>query len=500
MEDDNGEEKPIASTERLALSSERGRLLYDGDRVYLGSLDDSVSRHPWEGYRPSLRYLNRRLVDSVLFGAPIGVRIGNLLFQDQYLPALLQPEKSPLAELAKVGFVQLQMNSDSINESIAHRVLSGTQSAIAMKEKHYWYHGSPSFEALALLDKALTPGVGKLRYSPDFNRYFRAIMQESAGAGTPAFQQVYAKWIERPETGPDGRTRNHFEQDARDVLGDARQVREAMWVANAANHYAYGLQFVGAGRAAPMVETTQFDRHAEVCATQHALPTEHAEELLAKAGLSDPLNVALSVISVPPGAYDPANAALLASLARSTLPSADGPFDEKLWLRFRLAKEGLTLAICRYLANPREQEIRPVQDHALAFNDALGQAFGPPRDRSIGMYCRILARRTAQEGPEAFAQQTVGAIAGAAIGNVPGFVIGVALPILGVRLVRAFESLIKLGRGPDNPVDVGDEGEDPARAGERLARSAFLRYGSYVGVRTLNQEKAMRFRAMLTAD
>lgn len=436
----------------------------------------------------------------MLFGAPIGVRIGNLLFQDQYIPALLQPETSPLTELAKVGFVQLQMNSDTITNSIAARIQSKTQSAIAMKEKHSWYHGTPSFNALESLDKALTPGVGKLRYSPDFNRYFRAIMRESAGAGTPAFQQVYAKWIERPETGPDGRTRNHFEQDAHQILSDARQVREAMWVANAANHYAYGLQFVGSGGAAPMVETTQFDRHAEVCATRHALPTEHAEELLAKASLSDPLNVALSVISVPPGAYDPANAALLANLARSAPPIADGPFDEKSWRRFRLAKAGLTLAICNYLENPQDQEIRPVQDQARAFNDALSQAFGRPRDRSIGMYCRILARRTVQEGPEAFAQHTAGAIAGAAIGNVPGFVIGVALPILGVRLVRAFESLVKLGRGPDNPVDVGDEGEDPARAGERLARSVFLRYGSYVGVRTLNQEKAMRFRAMLTAD
>lgn len=46
MEDDNSAERQIASTERLALSGERGRLLYDGDRVYLGSLDDSVSRHP----------------------------------------------------------------------------------------------------------------------------------------------------------------------------------------------------------------------------------------------------------------------------------------------------------------------------------------------------------------------------------------------------------------------------------------------------------------------
>jgi hypothetical protein len=500
MQDDNEAEKPIASTERMALSSERGRLLYGGDRVYLGSLDDSVSRHPWEGYRPSLRYLNRRLVDSVLFGAPIGVRIGNLLFQDQYLPALLEPHRSPLVELAKVGFVQLQMNSDTINDSIAARVGSKTQSAISMKEKHFWYHGSPSFEALASLDKALVPGVGKLRYSPSFNSYFRAIMQESAASGTPAFQQVHAQWIERPETGPDGRTRNHFEQDARHILGDERKIREAMWVANAANHYAYSLQFVGNGSGAPMVETTQFDRHAEVCATRHALPTEHAEELLAKANLSDPLNFALSVISVPPGAYDPANAAILANLARGAPPPVDAPFDENVWRRFTLAKAGLTLAICNYLENPQEQEIRPVQDHALAFNDALGLAFGRPNDRSIGMYCRILARRTVQEGPEALAQQAAGAAAGYALGNIPGFVIGVALPILGVRLVRAFDSLVRLGRSPDNPVDVGDEGEDRARTGERLARSAFLRYGSYVGVRTLNPEKAMRFRTMLTAD
>lgn len=494
----------VAPTERLALASERGRLIYGGDRVFLGSLDDSVSRHPWSGYRPSLPYLNKRLVDSVLFGAPVSMRVGNLLFQDEYLQALLHPHLSPLVELAKVGFVQFQMNSDTINASIAQRVESRTQSALEMQAKHFWYHTSDSYAALAKLDQQLTPGLGKLRYAPSFNAYFRAIMRESADTATPAFQRVYERWKDRPATveaagaQEEGvRTRDWFERDAREIFdNDLALVREAMWVANAANHYAYSLQFVGQAGTAPMVETTQFDRHAEVCATRHALPTELAQELLAKNKLSDPLNVALSIISVPPAAYDPANAGILANLARRFPNPEDSPLLEKQRRDFRLAKDQLTLAISAYLENPAPSAVEPIRAHALAYDDALGQAFGRSRNRSIGLYCRMLGRRTRSEAPEALVQGLIGMAAG----NIGGLVLGVAIAIAGVRFVPSWDALSRLRRSPDNPLEIGDPNEEPERTREKIAASAYLRYGSYVGVRTLNTEKAMRFRAMLTPD
>lgn len=509
MPDNDKSDTTMAQAERLAISGERGRILYGGDRVYLGSLDDSVSRYPWNGFRPSLAYLNKRLVDSVLFGAPISVRMGNLLFQDDYLHALLHPETSPLVELAKVGFVQFQMRSDSINESIATRVQSGTESALLMKNKHFWYHGSPSYEALAAVDEALIPGLGKLRYSTSFNDYFRAIMRESAGTATPAFQQVYDIWHKRPDEGANGRTRNNFEADAiRIFSGKAERVREAMWVANASNHYAYSLQFIDQGGAMPMVETTQFDRHAEVCATRHALPTELAEELLAKNKLTDPINVALSVISVPPAAYDPANAVILANLARHSSPHEDTRFNESQWYRFKLAKNGLTQAICEYLVEPQVAAAERVRECALAYNDVLGLAFGRTPDRSIGMYFRLIGRRVVQEGPEAVAQQVAGkaaemaaqAASGAFLGNIVGFALGIALAIARVRLVPSTEALTRLRGSPDTPIEVDGRADDPNDAAETLARSAYMRYGSYVGVRTLNREKAARFRNTLIAQ
>ncbi len=494
--------EPSKETKRSAFSAERGRYIYNGDRVFLGSIDDSVSRNPWEDLDPSLRYLNTKLVDSVLFGSPVAMRIGNILYQDEYLEALINPTSSQLLELAKVGFVQLQMKRDSINGAIAARVEAKTQSALDFKHKHYWYHGSDSYEALGRIDRELTGGVGKLRYSGQFNRYFRAIMKESAEGGTAAYRRVYEDWSRRPAEGEHSRTRDWFEKDARRIFdSNYKAILEAMWVANAANHYAYSLQFIdntGGSEGLPMVETTQFDRHAEVCSRRQALPTELAEELLAKSALTDPINVALSVINVPAQAYDVSNAPVLAMLARKSPPSTDVTFDESLWHDFRTAKTDLVTGINRYLGNPAQGNVTEVRERAAFYNSVLHRAFGAPSKKQFRTLVRFLTRKeNALAAAENIGTNSLTLGAGS-VNPLAGLALGVALFAVPLRHIAKSVDLKRFKGQADHPVDILFDDDAPDKAKKILADSAHRRYGTYVGVRTLDRDKALQFRAGLT--
>ncbi len=499
----DNEESSIKSpdTKRLAFSAERGRFIYNGDRVFLGSVDDSVSRNPWGGYKPSLSYLNNRLVDSVLFGSPVSMRIGNLVYQDEYLDALINPSSSQLFELAKVGFVQLQMKRNSINDAIAARVTAKTKSALDFKNKHHWYHGSDSYRALAQVDRALTDGVGKLKYSGEFNRYFRAIMKESAEGGTDAFRMVYQEWHKRPAEGQEPRTRDWFEKDAHRILeGNRSRIHEAMWVANAANHYAYSLQFIdntGGSEGLPMVETTQFDRHADVCSRRQALPTELAEELLAKAALTDPINLALSIVNVPLQAYDVSNARILAMLARNSPPSNDIPFDEDLWHDFKTAKLDLITGINRYLSNPASGNVNQVQERAEFYNAVLHRAFGVPTKKQLGTFVRFLTRKeNLYATAENMGTNTLTFAAGL-VNPFAGLALGITLFAVPIRNIAKAADLGRFKSQADHPVDVITDNDDPESAKKLLSDTAHSRYGTYVGVRTLDRDKALQFRADL---
>jgi len=505
MPDHEGASKPKSpDSKRLAFSAERGRYIYNGDRVFLGSIDDSVSRNPWEGYRASLKYLNKRLVDSVLFGSPVSMRIGNLVYQDEYLGALLNPPSSQLFELAKVGFVQVQMKCDSINEAIASRVVSKTKSALDFEKKHLWHQGSESYQALDFIDQALESGVGKLTYSGEFNRYFRAIMKESAEGGTDAFRLVYEEWSKRPAEGKEPRTRDWFEKDAHRIFeGGMERIVEAMWVANAANHYAYSLQFIdntGGSEGLPMVETTQFDRHAEVCSRRQSLPTELAEELLAKADLRDPINLALSVINVPNAAYDPANAKLLSILAHRTLPTTDKPFDEVLWKRFKNAKTGLITSINTYLEDPAPSNSDLVGAHAAYYNAVLQKAFGVPRETKWGAFVRFVKHT---ENQKAFAENVatnLGTFGAGLAHPMLGLTLGITLMAAPIRNIMKAADLKRFKAQADHPVDVLLESNDPETAKRLMSETAYSRYGTYVGVRTLDRDKALEFRENLDND
>lgn len=207
-------------------------------RMFVGTLDDSVSRYPWQGMSPDLRYLNRLLIYHALIGPRLCVRSGNILFHEPYRLALFDRKKSPLMALAQAGFLQLQMNGDTINESIANRLATQTESAMMFQRATDWAPGSATYRLLEEVDADLEPNVGKLTYTPDFRKHFHAVMADLRAYSVPAFKQVYDQWTKSPA---EQLTRNNFEAIARATHANDRiALAQAMRVVNAANHYAYG--------------------------------------------------------------------------------------------------------------------------------------------------------------------------------------------------------------------------------------------------------------------
>ena len=494
---------------RIAISSSRGKLAYGGDRMFLGSVDDSVSRYPWVGFAPELGFLNKRLVDGVLFGAPICVRMGNILYQDEYLKALVEPSTSQLLELAKVGFIQLQTRANSINESIAARIATGTKSALTFQSKHNWSQGSELYERLERIDNALDGTDGKLQYDGEFSDLFRAIMLDSQNGGTAEFREVFEAWSKRPDDGAN-RTRNNFEQDAAAVFpNDPVKRRKAMWVANAANHYAYAMQMAktdgsGSGRM-PMVETTQFDRHAEICADRQPIPTEIADEILAKRNQDDPVNAALAVIRIPKAAYEPAMAPRLAKLAHFQSCS-DTDADDRTRQRFLAAKTTLVAVINSYLQDPSRFSKKSIIEPAKEYQEALYEALGTRDETHFRVWCRFTLHETVSTIPDEAGKGAVALAAGAALGGgvlgaAVGLVVGVGLSSVDLRLIDRAKRLLSKPSDLDTPLDVVAEG-DAGTAREQLGKRAgeSLRFGSYVGVRTLAMDKTRTLKRRLALN
>src|SRR4028119_794541 len=96
-------------------------------RMYLGSFDDSVSRHPWLHSQTSASSLTRHLILQSLLGPPVCFRIGNILYHEEYFQALLKNE-IPIIDLARSGFVQIHTKGETINKTIELRLRHGTNS------------------------------------------------------------------------------------------------------------------------------------------------------------------------------------------------------------------------------------------------------------------------------------------------------------------------------------------------------------------------------------
>jgi hypothetical protein len=483
---------------RLALSAQRGELHHTGDRVYLGSLDDSVSRYPWENLVPSIGHLNRTLIDAALFGAPLCVRVGNLLYQPEYLPALLDSSASPLIDLARVGFIQIQTIRSGINNSIEARIKEGTRSAQEFVAKHDWRPGSVIHDKLCSLDSMLLGSPGVAQYNTDFRRTFRKIMKESVSSGIDEFSRVIEVWLNRPEKGYGYQSRDNFENDAISILGhDAAAVRKAMWVANAANHYAYALHLYNASAGTrPMVETSQFDRHAEVCAIRDKVSAEQAKEILGK---QDPVNRALEIIQIPEEVYHPQCWHKLAQLVRpdDDVSGSTDNRDRLLRRNFLHAKHELASKIDFFLDNPEKFQEKEIFEASKEYSERLREALGTNGESRLRLHLHLALQQARISGTSAAMSSGVSTALGLGLdimtagfpglGTAAGFTIGFMLEVLGLNIGDILLRVSQQKITQDGIVDVNDES---SAAATDLVKQANNRYGSYVGIRSISPTKA----------
>lgn len=80
--------------------------------LYLGSLDDVVTRFPWTGQRQALGF-NQTLLNNLLFGSPCLINDGYVVQSEQALAGIKRPGESSLIEvLVEEGFATILCRSD----------------------------------------------------------------------------------------------------------------------------------------------------------------------------------------------------------------------------------------------------------------------------------------------------------------------------------------------------------------------------------------------------
>lgn len=215
-------------------------------RMFLGSMDDSVARYPFERRSFDLAAINRLLIYMALIGLPLCVRGGNLIYTDQLFQCLLEPDRSPIYALSRAGFLQIQMKGDGFNHSIEQRLEIRTNSTFEFRENHGW-EASPKntvFSRLAALDTDLSKGKGWIKYSPDFAEIFKRLCDNlDVPKGIP-FETVFSRW--RQTLPRLKQSRSEFEELGKTMLATGElkhygELAHAMHRINAINHYAYAL-------------------------------------------------------------------------------------------------------------------------------------------------------------------------------------------------------------------------------------------------------------------
>lgn len=224
--------------------------MHDTNRLFLGSLDDSVSRYPWS-QEHDIESINHLLIMNAIIGPSLCCRIGNILYNEtnygnidgeKSIINVLNENKSPLIHLARSGFFQIQTKDEGINDSISCRLELKTNSTIRFCDYFGWKHSQKLKQEYAEIENRLEEGKGRKKYSPNFVDTFRKICRDiSPNVKTP-FGNVYQEWIQLSD---DQLTRSNFEEIAKKRFeSSVPKLLAAMQPINSINHHAYG---IGAG-------------------------------------------------------------------------------------------------------------------------------------------------------------------------------------------------------------------------------------------------------------
>ena len=364
-------------------------------RMFMGTLDDSVSRHPWPGVRVDLATLNHTLLFHALLGPPICCRIGNLLYTEAYFQALLNPGKSLLLPLAQVGFFQIHMRATTINDAIKERLDEGTNSTRDWERRHGWTKDAELRARLSTLDDTLAPGGGKLSYSPNFRAEFQQMMLQ-LDAVNPSFDRVYAKWRRRFDG---ALTRSNFEILTLKTFGRNRAaVLEAMSVVNSVNHYAYG-RGMGETFREPYVDTKEVTQLGAYTAglfgdEERTVAFDQVEHLF-RSGILKTVERHLTIPKVLIGEPElwPRFAALF----------AEGPLYGKEWT-FGAKKTAVLDAINTIVSGKADREARArLADACRDFSSFIASSLGLNDAPKAGIRFRVEARAAIEAGASDYA-------------------------------------------------------------------------------------------------
>jgi len=364
---------PHTSLDRIqAMNEGTEGQAHSGKRVFLGMLDDSVTRYGWVGLTSNAETLNRTLIEGALLGVRSCARIGNILYHPDYLNALLGNVDSSIIPMMRSGFFQIQMLKPSINETIAERLRLETNSTEAFVERHNWSVGSDMYRELDEIDKCLEYGIAKVAYNGDFKPFFRIMMQDVCDTlplEESDTRKIFEKWRADFSTGnPEDLSRSNFEETAKDLLekDSVKDIREAMWLANTANHYAYG-----AGMACDnpnghtLVRTTPYQDLASVCTAETTLDSEVVKEGLTLFERDKVVSDLAKNLRIPDDIQsNPARWERLAELVNEDNP-------ESAAKNFLNAKDGLLNKISRIFNDPSTAAKKELLDATKYYSEKL---------------------------------------------------------------------------------------------------------------------------------
>ena len=99
--------------------------------LYLGSLDDVVTRYPWTGQRQALDF-NQTLLNNLLFGEPCLINDGYVAQSAQALAGIKRPGESSLIEvLVEEGYATILCRADP-RDMLEAMVAGGVESHAAL--------------------------------------------------------------------------------------------------------------------------------------------------------------------------------------------------------------------------------------------------------------------------------------------------------------------------------------------------------------------------------
>lgn len=442
-----------------------------GERMYVGSLDDSVSRYTWGGFVPDVSYLNNLILENALLGTKLCSRIGNILYHDEYLKALLNPNDSPLLDFARAGFLQLQMRQPTINETIESRQVEGTNSTLSFIQKYGWKKGSSIHRNLQEIDSILSPEKGKTVYIPEFKKYFRFLMDQNTASSNREFLKVYNIWKQRDVK---ARTRSNFEEDAKicfiDDLkhGNQNRIKLAMWVANSANHFAYGLGMAEVGKNANiLIETSEINEHVELCSKNEKICLAQRDEILAKQQTI--LKTLHKYLFIPEEIKSPEHWGKLAKLVDSENEGSGAASG------FLHRKTILLTMLSLYLTQPEKFDEADLRKSCIEYSKALCEGVGLKRVNGIPLNARILLCDLKTRAAKVVEHAAYGAAADMASGGLSlgtgtciGIAVGLVDPNASHKILRRLKTKDIINEESDQKVNILDI-KNLHRAGETSA-------------------------------